>query len=298
MKTLRVGGRLCAAVLVVGLALAGCTGVRKEPAPTIGAEVAPKVSPEYTPVPTVAAGTPTPSPAKPLPTRPIKHPEAQKLRKSGKLIGPVVTFAGITRADGYKVEPISIDKDGVPTYQNYVGSGFQIVIEGKPGLSQLEVGRRVFAHDPKNPRLRPDLEIQADRDLGDGSRAVCDRRRPNIGGIPAINPPSFAETQRIADALNDFSCRFETFIEPESACVVTRHGEFAFINPESTTQFCMVVARAWNFPVGETLVSVRLRDSEGNPGPIARFRLLRPKDRPTPVREEPQSTPTPRRRRP
>jgi hypothetical protein len=283
--------------LVLGVGLAGCAGLRKEPTPKIAAPT-PEKSPEYTPVPTVAPSTPTPAEAKPLPTRPIKNVEAEAARKAGKPIGPVVTFAGITRADGQKVEPISVDKDGVPTYRNYVGSGFQLVVEGKPGISNLEVGRRLAASDPKNPRSRPDVEIEVTNALGNGSPEVCDRRPPTIGGIPAINPPSFAETQKIANTLSDFSCRFETFIESESSCVVTPHGDFSFIKPDTTTQFCMVVARAWNFPPGETLVSVRLRDIEGNPGPVAQFRLLRPTEPPTPVRKEPQSTPTPQRRRP
>jgi len=277
--------------------MAGCAGLRQSPQPTVEPPVV-EVAPEYTPVPTVAPRTPTPPGAKPLPTRPVKNPETEKLRQAGKVVGPVVTFAGITRADGIEVEPVSVDKDGVPTYRNYVGSGFQMVIEGKPGLSNLEVGRRLFTYDPKDPKARPDLEVEVTRDLGNGSPKVCDRRRPDIGGIPGINPPSFAETQKITDALNDFACRFETFIESESACVVTRYGDFSFINKESTIQFCMVVARAWNFQVGETLVSVRLRDIEGNPGPVAQFRLLRPERRPTPVRKAPEKTPTPRRRRP
>jgi hypothetical protein len=285
------------ACLVLVAALAGCAGLRKEPTPALAVATAGR-SPEYTPVPTVAPATPTPVGAKPLPTRPLKNVEAEKARKAGNPIGPVVTFAGITRADGSKVEPISVDSKGVPTYRNYVGSGFQLVVEGKPGISNLEVGRRLVASDAKNRRSRPDLEVEATNNLGDGSREVCDRRPPKIGGIPAINPPSFAETQEITNALNDFSCRFETFIESESSCVVTPHGDFSFIKPDTTTQFCMVVARAWNFPPGETLVSVRLRDIEGNPGPIAQFRLLRPTERPTPIRKEPQSTPTPRRRRP
>jgi hypothetical protein len=291
--------RVCvSACLILVAGLVGCAGLRKEPKPTVVAP-GPESSPAYTPVPTVAPATPAPAEAKPLPTRPVKSAEAEKARKAGKAIGPVVTFAGITRADGSTVEPISVDSKGVPTFRNYIGSGFQIVVEGKPGISNLEVGRRlVGSSDAKDWRSRPDLEIEATNNLGDGSRAVCDRRPPKIGGIPAINPPSFAETKEIANTLDDFSCRFETFIESESSCVVTPHGDFSFIKPDTTTQFCMVVARAWNFPPGETLVSVRLRDAEGNPGPIAQFRLLRPTERPTPVRQEPQSTPTPRRRRP
>ena len=157
----------------------------------------------------------------------------------------------------------------------------------------------MFAYDPEDPSVRPDLQIEADHDLGDGSLAICDQRKPNIGGIPAINPPSFAETAQIAAALNDFSCRFEQFGESDASCTVDKYGEFSFLKPdESTMQFCMVVARAWSFPEGDTLVSVRLRDTEGNPGPVSTFRLRRTR-RPTPP-PRPNQTPTPTvsRRRP
>jgi hypothetical protein len=255
-------------------------------------------APQYTPVPTVPPRTPTPAKAAPIPTRPIKSAEAEQAKKAGKEVGPKVTFAGIARADGHRKEPESIGKDGIPVYESVVGSGFLLVVEGKPGISNLEVGRRLFVHDPKDPKARPDVEIQVDRDLADGSAAVCDRMRPNIGGIPGINPPSFAETQKIADALNDLSCRFETFIERASACTVNRFGDFDYLGEDSTIQFCMIVARAWRFPIGDTLVSVRLRDSEGNPGPVAKFRLRRPKERPRPTQPKLVPTPTPPRRRP
>jgi hypothetical protein len=59
----------------------------------------------------------------------------------------------------------------------------------------------------------------------------------------------------------------------------------------------MVVAKAWNFPPGDTLVSVRLRDIEGNPGPVARF-IIQHQPNPTqPPRAAATATPTVSRRR-
>jgi hypothetical protein len=229
-----------------------------------------------TPVPTVASRTPTPvETAAPLPTRPLpKNVHARK----GEAIGPVITFFGAARADGSTVDPMSVDKAGIPTYLSAVGSGFMLVVETKPGKSGLEPGRRVFAYDPNNPKVRPDLEIEADHDMGNGSPAVCDRRRPNIGGMPGINPPSFAETQKISDAINDLSCRFETFLESDSSCTLTKHGDYSFLKKDTMTQFCMIVAHAYQFPVGDTLLSVRVRDSDGNPGPVKAMRIHRPAD--------------------
>jgi hypothetical protein len=229
---------------------------------------------QETPMPTVPPTTPTPLPTQvPLPTRPVgTHAKARK----GVPVGPIVTYFGAARADGSHAEPVSVDKKGTPTYNSAVGAGFMIVVEAKPGLSGLEVGRRVFVHVADDPKARPDLEIESSRDMGNGSAAVCDRHRPDIGGIPGVKPTSFAETQRITDALNDFSCRFETFTQSDSCCTMTPNGDYSFVTGDSTVQFCMIVARAWSFPVGETLLSVRLRDSDGNPGPVKHMRIRRP----------------------
>src|SRR5262249_42317355 len=229
---------------------------------------------DATPVPTVPPAAPTPvAEAAPLPTRPIgKQIKATK----GHPIGPIVTFFGAARADGSVVPPESVDKAGVPTYRSGVGAGFIIVVEAKPGASGFEPGRRVFAYVANDPNSRPDLEIESTHDLGNGSPEVCDRRRPNIGGVPGIKPPSFADTQRVSDAINDFGCRFETFIESSSSCTLSGSGDYSFVNKESMTQFCRLVARAYGFPVGETLLSVRIRDSEGNPGPVKQLRVIRP----------------------
>jgi hypothetical protein len=252
-------------------------------------------------VPTVPPSTPVPpGGGAALPTRPVKNPKAEAEKKRGKQIGPIVTFAGAARADGYRIEPDGKNAQGYPIYINPVGSGFMIVVEGKPGISNLETGRSIFHHDPSDPTARPDLEIQVTRALGDGSAEVCDARKPKIGGIPAINPPSFAEKPRVSATINDLSCRFETFIESNASCTVDASGDFSFLNPKnSKVQFCMVVARSWAFQDGDTLVSVRLRDIEGNPGPVEHFVLRRKRVVPTPMLKRALPTPTataPRRR--
>lgn len=255
-----------------GAELCACSAHAPVKPPVSAAQLA-----EVTAVPTVPPETPTTpvAEATPLPTRPIgakiKH------RKGEEAIGPVVTFFGAARADGTSVDPVSVGKDGVPTYR-LAGSGFMIVVEAKPGNSGYEPGRQVFMHVPGDPKGRPDLEIETTRDMGNGSPEVCDRQRPNIGGIPGINPPSFAEQQRITDAINDFGCRFETFIQSDSACTLDKTGDYAFVDQRTTTQFCMIVARAYAFPVGTTVLSVRVRDSEGNPGPIKQIQILRPSE--------------------
>lgn len=281
-------------LLSLAFTLAGCLGKRSpEPTPLAEELAAPPVT-----IPTVPVGTPTPVGGKPLPTRPVENPETAKAKKAGKAVGPVITFAGIARADGRPYAPDPQKKNGIPVFSNFVGSGFLLVVEAKPGFSNLAVGRKIYVYDPDDPKKRPDLEIQVSRPLGDGSKDICDARRPHIGGIPAINPPSFAQTPEIAATLNDFSCRFEIFTASAESCTVGKYGDFSFVAEDSDTQFCMVVARAWNFEYGDTLVSVRLRDEKGNPGPVSKFWLRRPKERPTPRPIARTPKPTAPRRRP
>lgn len=286
-------GLLCGAV--------GCSTARSTPraTPAPGAAPVAEATPVEVPVVrTVPPGTPVPpGGAGALPTRPVKNPNAEAERKAGKAVGPIVSFAGAARADGFISKSVGKTDDGVPIFQNPVGSGFMIVIEGKPGISNLEVGRSIFKYDPSDPSLRPDLEIEVDRPLGDGSTDVCDARPPKFGGVPAINPPSFADNPTVNRTLNDLSCRFENFIESNASCTVDKNGDFSFVDHDSKVQFCMVVARAWNFPDGDTLVSVRLRDIEGNPGPVSRFVLSRKPNPTQPPRVRPTPTPTTSRRR-
>jgi hypothetical protein len=284
---------------LVVLALAGCTAMQgaQVAKPTATPAAASQDTPVMTPVPTVPPQTATPAGAVPLATRPIKSAEAESAKKAGKQVGPVVSHLGLARADGSKLEPKGT-RDGMDIYENSIGSGFILVIEGKPGISNLETGRRVTAYDKDDHRSRPDLEIQVDKQLGDGSKVVCDKRRPDIGGVPAINPASFADSREVADALNDLSCRCEVFIESASACTTTKSGDFSFLNKESKVQFCMIVAKAWNFQLGDTVISVRLRDKEGSPGPVKKMVLRRAEPKPAAQKPQPTKVPTPPRRRP
>lgn len=291
-RTAAVAGALLLGVI-------GCTTHESSsaPAPVALGEPPPtmRVVGVYTPTP--VAGAPGAAPT--LAVRPVGDPQAaERAKRAGKEIGPVITFAGIGRADGSRIQPIGKTAQGWPIYRHPVGSGFMIIVEGKPGISNVENGRSIYRYDADDPTQRPDLEIQVDRDLGNGSVEVCDARRPKIGGIPGIKPPSFAETAKVSAALNDFSCRFETFIESNASCSLNQYGDFEFMSAETKVQFCMVVARSWNFQSGDTLVSVRLRDTDGNPGPVQRF-VLRYQPNPTPKKQPTaQPTPTASRRRP
>lgn len=199
--------------------------------------------------------------------------------------GPEITFIGITRADDVLVQPIETSPDGVPIFARVAGatgggSGFRLVVEAKKGTSGAAVALSTLS---ENVTQLPDLQVQANRALGDGSAAVCDTAQrtpgPTPGGVPAISPPSFETTTRITNAINDLACRFrdgqgETMgVDfPGDSCVKIEPTEdYDFVDGDSEVQFCGFVSAILSFPRGDTLLTVRVRDVAGNVGAPARM---------------------------
>ncbi len=208
--------------------------------------------------------TPTGTPASASPTPTVTPTLAP---------GANISFFGVLRADNTLLEPAGVDAEGRPLYTRLVGSGFVIVVEARPGADGAPVGRSSFRWDPADPTVRPDLQIQVNRPLGNGSTEVCDNRPDRFGGVPGIDPPSFAEAPEIAEALNDFGCRFidgsgDTLGRPpDEACVKFPDGEFRFVDPLATVEFCATISRPLAFPPGDTVVTARVRDAGGTLGP-------------------------------
>jgi hypothetical protein len=173
------------------------------------------------------------------------------------------------------VEPIGMTPEGWPIYERPFGFAFSLVIEAKPGPSGRPVGVNAFNHDPFDPSLRPDLEIIVSRALGDASTAVCDDMLPFLGGVPAS--PDFEFTQEISDAINDLACRFVNGSGVPGgrgagdACTSFENGEFGFAKAGTTAQFCALIAEPFGFQLGDTIVTVRVRDRSGQPGPSESF---------------------------
>jgi len=84
-----------------------------------------------------------------------------------------------------------------------------------------------------------------------------------------VTPPGYGVTQEISDTLNDLSCRFSTFDESQFPCTQDGTGNFAFVDTNTTRQFCVLISNAIAFKTGDTTVTARLRDSGGNAGPAA-----------------------------
>jgi hypothetical protein len=169
----------------------------------------PSATPTITETPTTSA-TPTATGTATRTPTVTGTPTASATATVPLTAGPIITFFGLATADGHVLQPATTDAQGNPVYAIPYGSQFFIVVEAKAGTSRLPPGTILSNSDLSDPSARPDLQIIADRDLGNGSTLVCDAGpAPRIGGVPGINPPTFDITsQKVADALNDFACRF------------------------------------------------------------------------------------------
>lgn len=158
---------------------------------------------------------------------------------------------------------------GVPLYEPSFGFGFSLVVEAKSGASSRPPGPSTYA-----PSGLPDLQIEVTQPLGNGSSDVCDDTPPFLGGVPAVNPPSFGDDPAIADSINDLACRFidgtgvkvGRACNDAAACVLGTDGQFGCAAEDSTLQYCGFISQVLTFPSGDTLVTARVRDSAGNLG--------------------------------
>jgi hypothetical protein len=215
-----------------------------------------------TPSPTFTA-TVRPTPTRTRTTSPT--PDAAQ--------GPAILFFGVLRPDDVILPPDGM-ANGIPFYVRPFGFGFSLVVEAGSGESRRTVGSATFAGFG-----RPDLQVQVTRPLGNGSAAVCDNQPPILGGVPAINPPNLGEDPSLDDRLNDFGCRFVDGQDrtqgrscaEDQACIRFDSGVFGCFSAQTRQQFCAAIGNNLEFPIGETMVTVRVRDTFGNLGPPARL---------------------------
>ena len=187
--------------------------------------------------------------------------------------GANISFFGVLRADNTLLEPVADDGHGRPIFERPIGSGFVAVVEAIPGTSRASVGTSSFNYDPEDPTQLPDLLVESDRDLGDGSPVVCDNELEHFGGVPALDPDRSGETPVTAAALNDFGCRFIDGAgatqgrNSTAGCVLFSDGEYGFVSVNSRLQFCASIVRKTALPPGDTILTARVRDSRGVIGP-------------------------------
>jgi hypothetical protein len=177
---------------------------------------------------------------------------------------PVITFFGLARADDLPLVPADVDAAGRPVYVRGQGQAMTLVLEARGGLRPLATS----AYDPSGTRRG--VEFLVSRPLGDGSPAVCDSASPVLGGVPGIDPPLFSDEREVQAAIDDLGCRVNdgTGLPAArfagNACTrMDPSFEYGFLDADSDLQYCMPIARAWTFAVGETIVAARVRDVTG-----------------------------------
>ena len=190
------------------------------------------------------------------------------------LPGPQITAFGLADGENFLLEPATTDEMGNPVYTRAVGAGFFIYVEAKAGTSGSPPGTFSIKSDLMNPAVWPDLQMQANKDLGNGSTTVCDSAGPGVtqtpGGVPGVPTPNFdPQSQQIANALNDLGCRFDLH-NGGDACTKPNPVTEApgFVGGDSTIQFCtaFTVGTEWRFHSGDTMLTVQWRDGIGNIG--------------------------------
>jgi hypothetical protein len=164
----------------------------------------------------------------------------------------------------------------------------KIVVEGFPNPTKAATAIATQLHPDPNSADRPDLQIQANRPIGNGSTIVCDQPGdPGGAGVPAIPTPDFTEgDQVITNTLQDFACRFSLFTPGLGACTKDVFGNVDNVIPPPTpkgiVQFCDTPDTTESFQSGDTLLTVRLRNVAGELGPTAQI-IVRVVPTPTPT---------------
>ncbi len=278
----RLNRELCA-LLGLTFLLAGCSsggGGASAPLPTTTPTSTATTQPSASPLPPSATATPsytwtatpTQEPTSTRTSTPVDTPTeppvvpATQTPTATPLIGPIVTALGVADASGTFNSSIDTDSEGRPVFVRTSSAGFTLYVEARPGVSGLPVATQLLNSRSDDPTRQPDLQILSSRDLGNGSPAVCDKSLPSVGGVPQVSPAEFAEQQSVSDALNDLACRFKTYAEADFACTQDNAGNLLFASAASTIQFCMLVDENVSFPGGETVLTVRVKDTAGNAG--------------------------------
>lgn len=182
----------------------------------------------------------------------------------------MITYFGIAESNGAPQTPTkdAFDRD---VFHRPLPNNFLIVVEARPGPNNVQVGQSLPTED--DGMSLPDLLIQAQRNLGNGSQDVCDvGPPPDIGGVPGVNPLTDSpDSPFVRRAFIDFGCRFQIHARSDEACTINRLGNFRFASPTvtaQTVQFCFepAVGTEVGFPKGATILRARVRGTNGGIG--------------------------------
>lgn len=186
------------------------------------------------------------------------------------------------------------DAAGRRVYEWVDGVGFMLVVEAVAGPSGAAAGS--FRPSACSTSERPDLQILPSRPLGSGTLRSCTPTPGEVPGIPAFPTPDFGPSDDVTTALQEFAARFLFVVTAETACTLDRFGNPNFVSAQpptppnpTTRQYCHIVSPSLRFPDGDTILTIRVLDTAGNPGPVSQIVVRVPTRPPSPT---PTSTPT------
>jgi hypothetical protein len=186
---------------------------------------------------------------------------AESIAAQGAAAGPEITVLGLTTADDRPLDSTATDDAGRPIFVRPFGQGMTILVEARAGASGRAVGRRTYNEDG----LMPYLQVIVSNPLGDGAAEVCENDGTR-GGIPGNSELDFDAPDAPA-AINDLGCRAfgREGLQGQGAFTkVPRATDvWHFVDTRSQLQFGIPIAKAWAFPVGRTIIAVRVRDVVG-----------------------------------
>jgi len=144
----------------------------------------------------------------------------------------------------------------------------------------------------------PGLQVESTNQLGTSATALCSGGSFDStyrGSIPAVPAPHF-DAPDVVDALQSFATSFTTYTS-SGWCTPDPTGfpyEGRTIASGTTRQFCTYppgVTPYQRFPAGDTLLTARLVNAAGTPGPTKQIIVRIPTAAPTPS-PAPTGTPT------
>ena len=230
---------------------------------------------------------------------PVRRPYRIEFNDPSCPAGPVITTFGIANATNEPLDPIGFDAFGRPVFHHPFGQGLSLVLEARAGANRRNPGVYPAPYYVDGELHAPDMEMILSRQLGDGSPAICDTFPPEIGGVPATVPFIFSDSAAAIDIIHDMGCRFgdgtgQLVARQSSIEACTRSDEafgFGFVDRGSRLQFCGLIASAWSFPMGDTVVGARVKDGDEEQFGAPREIVIRIGD-PTPGGSTATPTPT------
>ncbi|MBP1684204.1 MAG: Thermophilic serine proteinase precursor [Deltaproteobacteria bacterium] len=188
---------------------------------------------------------------------------------------PVLAFVVVPANGCYWCADDNCNCGGVPTPTPYTGQGPQVFAWPVGSGMKLVIETNVAVPTP-NPFgcAGPGLQVESTNQLGTSATALCSGGSFDStyrGSIPAVPIPHF-DSPDVVDALQSFATSFTTYTS-SGWCTPDPTGfpyEGRTIASGTTLQFCTyppAVTPYQRFPAGDTLLTARLVNAAGTPGP-------------------------------